>query len=275
MVWASMMEITLRHIKTGELFAFHADPSGRRNYQVKRAVAGLIKWSIDKAYQDRRGMDLRLITLTVRDGFQYSPKILDLFMANLRAYFAKKKVPFGYVSVVKVQVERELKYGKRYPHWHLAFVCPEGIFPTYGRKDSQIESWWPYGFTRVSPKRNCSDVRRERMLAASMMKELSVGTDHDEPFFDAGKGWSRSQFSNFFCLPMWAQIAMSKFFGLQSISYQTLFWYRRVGRKVFVGGHEVNIISVNGTECRRKRFVPFHFVVSPWEVFKWGEVVQT
>lgn len=267
------MEIALKHKETGEIFKFFATPDSKRIYQIKRALSGLVNWGLKRSVDDGVEYTLRMITLTVKDGFEYSPKILDRFQANMRAFFAKKKVRFDYVAVIKLQVDRARKYGVNYPHWHIAFCCPRGTFPSYSKANNQFAIWWPYGFSFVSVAKHLPiDERQRNGLIKSIQRELSVGTEKDEPFFDNGsRGWSRSQYPNFFSLPLWARSALEKFFKstyyiLSDVrNFETDYYYRRYGRKVFICGLD----SFGG----RKKYVPFHFVESPWEIMELGGVL--
>ena len=79
-----------------------------------------------------------MLTLTYAPEITWEPEQIGGLVRCVRAYLARRGVPFRFVWVMELT-----KAGR--PHYHMIIWLPRGL--TLPKPDKQ--GWWPYGSTRI------------------------------------------------------------------------------------------------------------------------------
>lgn len=93
--------------------------------------------------QERPRWRVAMLTLTYRDGVEWTPGQVSSVVRHLRQWLARKGVPMRFVWV-----QEFTKRGR--PHYHMLLWLPLRI----GKIFPDERGWWPHGFTRFEWARN-------------------------------------------------------------------------------------------------------------------------
>lgn len=132
------------------------DGDSMRVRHLRRAV-GFAARAQAVAERGHRSDQVRMLTLTYRDGRDWRPKHVSELLKRMREWMRARNVAMRYVWVAELQKRGVI-------HYHLAFWLP------YGFKVPMPDlcGWWPHGSTRIELARNA---------VPYLMKYLSKGSD--------------------------------------------------------------------------------------------------
>lgn len=135
------MEITAGQLKQNRLVKMQRGviAAGRSLDNKARALWGEPEFARNGGYSRRSPYRAAMITLTYRDGVEWSPLHIAALIKHYREWFKRNAgCPFLYVWTVELQ-ERGI------PHYHIVVWIPQGVMPPLPDK----QGWWPHGMSNA------------------------------------------------------------------------------------------------------------------------------